>query len=191
MAHTRDLLLAVLAGALLHSAGAVLPTSCPAAGATRCAYGLLPTTPPMPVNVSALIAMENLVPGSNFTLGAVGLCTALTFECNMALSLLFLASPQMVRSFGSTCLSQNGTFVVSGARYTAYGAFVKGDCDALVLGLNLAMAGPLAQSLAAAIPNMVVCGTDLCSTPSSAARLTASAPIALLAGTLAALAVLL
>jgi len=191
MVRTRDLLLAVVAGALVHSAGAVLPTSCPAAGATHCAYGLLPTTPPTPFNVSTLIALENLVPGSNFTLGAVGLCTALTFECNVALNLLFLASPQMVRSFASTCLSQNGTFVVSGARYTAYGAFVKADCDALVLGLNLAMLGPLAPSLSAAIPNMVVCGTDLCSTPSGAVRLTAPTRLALLVGTLAALAVLL
>ena len=169
----------------------MLPTSCPSAGATRCAYGLTPTISPTPTNVSTMLVMENTVPGSNFTLGAVGLCTALSFSCNLALSLLFLASPQMVRSFGSTCLSQNGTFVISDTRYTAYGAFVKSDCDALVAGLNLAMLGPLAPSLAAAIPNLVVCGTDLCTTPTSAARLTAPTRLALLAGALAALAVLL
>ena len=191
MLRTRDLLLAVLAAMLAVRGSAELPTSCPAAAATRCAYGLTPTIAPMPANVSTMLVMENTVPGSNFTLGAVGLCTALSFSCNLALSLLFLASPQMVRSFGSTCLNQNGTFVASGTSYTAYGAFVKADCDALVTGLNLAMLGPLAPSLEAAIPNLVVCGTDMCTTPSSAAMLTAPPRLALLACTLAALAVLL
>ena len=191
MLRTRDLLLAVLAAMLAVRGGAELPTSCPAAGATRCGYGLTPTISPTPTNVSTMLVMENTVPGSNFSLGTVGLCTALTFSCNLALSLLFLTSPQMVKSFASTCLSQNGTFVISSTKYTAYGAFVKSDCDALVAALNLAMAGPLAQSLGAAIPNLVVCGTDLCTTPTSAAQLAAPTRLALLAGALAVLAVLL
>lgn len=191
MPRARVLLLAVVAAALVGPAYGMLPMSCPAAGATHCAYGLLPTTPLTPLNVSTLLMMENLVPGANFTLGDVALCTSLTFECNVALSLLYLTSREMVRSFGSACLSQNGTFMLTGLRYTAYGAFVKADCDALVAGLNLAMAGPLAPSLVSAIPNLVVCGTDYCSTPSSAAGLTPPTKLELLAAALVLLAALL
>lgn len=54
------------------------------------------------------------------------------------------------------------------------------------------MADPTsAPFVMSAIPNMIVCGTDYCSTPPSAAAGAASVRVALLVGALAALATLL
>ena len=190
MARTH-LLLAVLAAALATGAHAALPTSCPADGATHCSYGVTTTggaaiIPLTQYNVSALIALENAA-GNSFTPGSTGVCSSLTFICNAQLALLYAGNRAFVSSFANACIAQNSTrdFLVTNVQYTAYGTFRQSDCNNLVGGLTTVMALPgMAALITGAVPDLVVCGTDYCTT--SGAGRAAAATLALLAAALAA-----
>lgn len=196
---TRVLLLAVLAAALAAHANAALPTSCPDNGATHCRYGVmsggvvvLPQGGPLaPMNVSALIALQNTV--GNFAVGSVGLCSSITFKCGAELQQLQASgagNQALVKGFASVCYTNN-VFMMSNITYTAYGTFLKADCTTLVSGLGLAMMVPqMAALVNGAVPAMTICATDYCTTDASAAGRAAPRAALLLAALAAAAALL-
>ena len=198
-AMTRVLLLAVLAAALVAHANAALPTTCPDNGAKLCKYGVkmgdtvvLPTNGQlMAMNVSDLITLQNTV--GNFAVGSVGLCSSISFTCGTALQTLNSISPGLVRGFAGACFPPPGTtFLVSNVTYTAYGTFIKSDCQILLTGLATTMLVPsMAALVTQAVPHMTVCGSDYCTTETSGAGRGAPARAALLVAALAAAAALL
>lgn len=178
----------------------VIPSSCPADGASQCNFAA-PGTPPQSLPVSTIILYE-AVGGQNFSSANTGVCLSLNFSCNAQMGQLYTAAsavPGAAAPFAALltaagCVNPTTQlFTASNVSYNVLGAFNQNNCTGYIQGFSLLASLAGAPLFDAAFPAFSVCNTDNCNTGapapaphSSAAKVTVATLLAALLALVAA-----